>query len=131
MKSQTIDEYNQTLAKEFSAIANRLKNLIDTSLLDTENKLWHGHPVWFINSNPIVGYSLQKKGVRLMFWSGADFEEPKLQPGTGKFKDASVFYNSVDEISPNDIKNWCQKAIGIQYNYRDIIKNKGQLERIN
>ncbi|MFM7857164.1 MAG: hypothetical protein ACKO96_35905, partial [Flammeovirgaceae bacterium] len=43
-----------------------------------ENKIWHSHPVWFLDGNPIVGYSKQKKGIRLMFWSGADFDEQHL-----------------------------------------------------
>lgn len=21
-----------------------------------ENKIWHGHPIWFLDGNPIVGY---------------------------------------------------------------------------
>jgi hypothetical protein len=50
--------------------------------------------VWFLDGNPTVGYSRQKAGIRLMFWSGADFEEENLKPGTGKFKDASIIYTS-------------------------------------
>jgi hypothetical protein len=52
------------------------------------------HPVWFLEGNPIVGYSRLKAGIRLMFWSGASFDEDKLKPGTGKFRDASILYTS-------------------------------------
>jgi hypothetical protein len=133
MKStaKTIDEYNQQLPEEFGALSDKLQTLINTELPQATHKLWHGHPVWFLDNNPTVGYSLQKGGVRLMFWSGADFDEPELQPGTGKFKDASVFYNSLDEIDSHKIKVWCQKAQKIQYNYRDIIRNKGELRPLN
>jgi hypothetical protein len=133
MKStaRTIDEYNQQLPEEFGALSDKLQNLINTELPQATYKLWHGHPVWFLDNNPTVGYSLQKKGVRLMFWSGADFDEPELQPGTGKFKDASVFYNSLEEIDPHEVKRWCEKAQKIQYNYRNIIRNKGELRPLN
>jgi hypothetical protein len=70
-------------------ICTLLVSLIDQHLPEAESKIWHRHPVWFLDSNPIVGYSRQKAGIRLMFWSGADFGEAGLEPGTGKFKDAS------------------------------------------
>ena len=71
---------------------------IDRHLSGTENKIWHGHPVWLLDGNPTVGYSEQKPGIRLMFWSGADFEEPGLNVVGQTFKDASVFYNEASEI---------------------------------
>jgi len=40
-----------------------------------------------------------KAGIRLMFWSGASFDEDGLKPGTGKFKDASITYTSSDQIT--------------------------------
>ena len=110
-------------------ICTTLASLIDSSL--KESKIWHSHPVWFIDGNPIVGYSKQKPGIRLMFWSGADFEEEKLIPGTGKFKDASVFYTSVSQINEKEIKRWLKKAKHIQWDYKNLIKRKGKLEKIN
>ena len=95
-------EYNNKQTTPYNEICTTLANLIDAALI--ESKIWHAHPVWFIDGNPVVGYSKQKPGIRLMFWSGADFEEEKLIPGTGKFKDASVFYTSPDQIKPNEIK---------------------------
>ena len=81
--------YNQSQSPADAAICQLLAELIDANLPKAENKIWHAHPVWFLDGNPIVGYSKQKAGIRLMFWSGADFEEETLEPGTGKFKDAS------------------------------------------
>ncbi len=99
-------------------------------MINSENKIWHAHPVWFLDGNPIVGYSKQKKGIRLMFWSGADFEEENLSVRDGKFKDASIFYNSINEINPIDIKRWLEKSAQIQWDYKNIIKRKGKLERL-
>lgn len=104
--------------------------LIDTELPEAENKVWHAHPVWFLESNPIVGYSKQKNGIRLMFWSGADFEEEDLSIRGKKFKDASIFYNNVTEIDINDLKRWLKKSREIQWDYKNIVKRKGQLERL-
>jgi hypothetical protein len=73
--NQAIKTYNGTLADSYQAICNLLATTIDAVLKEAENKIWHAHPVWFIDGNPIVGYSKEKAGIRLMFWSGADFED--------------------------------------------------------
>jgi hypothetical protein len=122
--------YNNSQLKEDKDICNLLAETISENLPVAENKIWHAHPVWFLEGNPIVGYSKQKKGIRLMFWSGLDFDEDKLQQGTGKFKDASVFYNSVDEINKTDLKRWLKKGKKIQWDYKNIVKRKGKLERL-
>jgi hypothetical protein len=70
-------------------ICFELQDLIDTNLNFTESKIWHAHPVWFINGNPIVGFSKLKYHVRLMFWSGQSFDEEMLTYRGDKFKDAS------------------------------------------
>lgn len=128
---RTVQNYHAALSTEYLSVCNKLHDIISQHLAEAENKVWHGHPVWFINGNPIVGYSVQKAGVRLMFWSGADFDEPKLLPGTGKFKDASVFYNAIDEIDAYDIERWLEKSVQIQWDYKNIVKRKGTLERIS
>ena len=123
-----IEEYNQLL--EEVDLCNKLATLIDKHLKNAENKIWHSHPVWFLEGNPIVGYSKQKKGIRLMFWSGADFDEENLKVRDGKFKDASIFYNSEEEIKTTDIKRWLEKSMEIQWDYKNIVKRKGKLERL-
>lgn len=125
-----IQLYHEKLSDSDQKIALLLAKTIDKELPDAENKIWHSHPVWFLAGNPIVGYSKQKVGIRLMFWSGADFEEEKLKAGTGKFKDASVFYNSVDEIEVGELRNWLRKSREIQWDYKNIVKKKGLLERL-
>jgi len=111
-------------------ICDQLANVIDTHLSFTERKIWHAHPVWFIHGNPIVGFSKQKPGIRLMFWSGADFEENVLSVRGTKFKDASVFYNTLAEVDVEAMKRWLQKATTIQWDYKNIVKRKGVLERL-
>lgn len=103
---------------------------INNELIEAENKIWHSHPVWFINGNPIVGFSIQKKGVRLMFWSGLDFEDEKLNVLGGKFKDASIFYNHISELNLFDLNNWLKKSREIRWDYKNIVKRKGKLEKI-
>mgnify|MGYP003578734435 CR=1 FL=1 len=105
-----IKTYNDNLSVEEREICNQLSVIIESELAEGESKLWHAHPVWFLAGNPIVGYSKQKAGIRLMFWSGADFEEEDLNVRGEKFKDASRFYNDVAEINPEDVKRWQQKS---------------------
>ncbi|MCS3554908.1 MULTISPECIES: DUF1801 domain-containing protein [unclassified Sphingobacterium] len=122
--------YNSQLNQEDQAICDMLAEEISQHLPDAENKIWHAHPVWFIEKNPIVGYSRQKAGIRLMFWSGSDFEEEKLKIIGAKFKDASIYYNSISQIDKNDLKRWLEKSMKIQWDYKNIIKRKGILIRL-
>lgn len=126
----TIKEYNNKQTAGDKAICNLLQAEINKHLSKAESKIWHAHPVWFLDENPIVGYSKLKSGVRLMFWSGASFEEIKLQRGTGKFKDASKTYTSKDEVNVKDIKRWLRKGVEIQWDYKNVVKRKGVLERL-
>ena len=111
-------------------ICEALAKTICEQLPEAESKIWHGHPVWLLDGNPTVGYSKQKAGIRLMFWSGVSFEEDKLQPGTGKFKDASIFYTRADQIKKTDMKRWIKKSKSIQWDYKNIAKRKGNLVRL-
>lgn len=125
-----IISYNEMQAKTDQQICNLLATEIDSALPDAENKIWHKHPVWFLKDNPIVGYSKQKAGIRLMFWSGADFEEEALNVRGVKFKDASIFYTNISQINTNDLQRWLQKSRDIQWDYKNIVKRKGILERL-
>jgi len=122
--------YNSQLTEAGKEICSLLAQAIDNELNEAESKIWHAHPVWFLDGNPIVGYSKQKKGIRLMFWSGAGFDEEGLNIKGGKFKDASVFYHDVSEINTKNLNGWLQKSRQIQWDYKNIIKRKGKLERL-
>jgi len=125
-----IQAYNDRQTTDGKKICDLLASTIDKELNEAENKIWHAHPVWFLDGNPIVGYSKQKAGWRLMFWSGADFEEEKLNVIGKKFKDASVFYSTVEQINTKDLARWLKKSRDIQWDYKNIVKRKGKLERL-
>ena len=125
-----IQNYNQQFSSDDREIVEKLVKIINENLPEAENKIWHSHPVWFLEGNPIVGYSKQKAGMRLMLWSGKSFEDEKLNILGGKFQDASIFFNSVEEINENDLKKWLQKSREIQWDYKNIVKRKGQLLRL-
>lgn len=122
--------YNNAKSANDKAICNLLATIINTELNEAECKIWHAHPVWFLNGNPIVGYSKQKAGIRLMFWSGNDFNEADLNVTGKKFKDASKFYNNLEEINKDDLNRWLQKAREIQWDYKNIVKRKGELVKL-
>lgn len=130
MKSTTIPEFHAARSAEDRAICDILRAAIDQALPDADSTLWHAHPVWFLDGNPVVGYSKLKDCIRLMFWSGADFEEAALKPGTGKFKDASIRYTNTASIDTDDLMRWLTKSRQIQWDYRDIVRRKGRLERL-
>jgi hypothetical protein len=126
----TIQNYNELQTSTDKEICTLLAGTIDATLPKAESKIWHAHPVWFLDGNPIVGYSKQKAGIRLMFWSGADFDEAMLNVLGKKFKDASVFYTSAEKINVKELKKCLKKSINIQWDYKNIVKRKGQLERL-
>ena len=128
--NKEVKAYNDKQTSDDKEVCDLLATIIDSELTEAECKIWHAHPVWFLDGNPIVGYSKQKAGIRLMFWSGADFEEEDLSVRGEKFKDASVFYNNFSEMKANDLKRWLKKSREIQWDYKNIVKRKGRLERL-
>lgn len=128
--NKEIEQYNKNQSTTDKVICDLLAQTIDNELTEAESKIWHSHPVWFLDGNPTVGYSKQKKGIRLMFWSGADFDEKNLNVLGEKFKDASIFYNNVTDINTDDLTRWLKKSREIQWDYKNLVKRKGKLERL-
>src|SRR5512139_2437568 len=124
-----IKAYHKSFSKEEQAICTKLYKEIDSNLKGAENKIWHAHPVWFLDGNPIVGYSKLKDSVRLLFWSGQSFDEEALQK-EGSFKAADIRYTSADQINKKDLTRWLKKSRDIQWDYKNIIKRKGKLVRL-
>jgi uncharacterized protein YdhG (YjbR/CyaY superfamily) len=128
---KSIQTYHDSQLEEDKEICELLYQEICKHLPEAEHKIWHAHPVWFLDGNPIVGYSKLKAGLQLLFWSGVSFEEERLVPGkSGKFKDASVTYTSIKEINTKDLKRWLNKSKEIQWDYKNSVKRKGVLERL-
>lgn len=129
MTSPDITAYDQALAAQDRAICELLAREIDRALPEAQHKVWHAHPVWFLDGNPVVGYSKLKDGVRLLFWSGQSFDEPGLKP-EGTFKAAEARYRSADEVDVQDLARWLAKARDIQWDYKNLVRHKGRLERL-
>ena len=128
MKAE-IKAYNGNQSVSDKKICDLLARTIDMELTEAESKIWHAHPVWFLEGNPVVGYSKLKDSVRLLFWSGQSFDEPMLSK-EGKFKAAEFRFTSVDEVDTEDVARWLKIAREIQWDYKNIVKRKGQLERL-
>ena len=127
--NKDIEAYNHKQTTEDREICDILSEEISRNLPEAENKIWHAHPVWFLDGNPIVGYSKLKGSVRLLFWSGQSFEEDALQK-EGSFKAAEIRYTSAKQINRIDLKQWLEKSRQIQWDYKNIVKRKGVLERL-
>lgn len=127
--SDAIDSYHQKLSAGDQLICAKLRACIDAALPDAESKIWHAHPVWFLDGNPVAGYSRLKDGIRLLFWSGQGFGEPGLK-SEGKFKAAEARYTDVAQIDDSALNRWLGKARNIQWDYKNIVKRKGVLERL-
>ena len=128
MKAE-IRDYNNAQAVSDKKTCDLLAAEISRHLPEAENKIWHGHPVWFLDGNPVAGYSKLKDSVRLMFWSGQSFGEEKLIP-EGSFRAAEVRYTSPDQVNTEDLNRWLEKSRNIQWDYKNLVKRKGRLERL-
>lgn len=127
--NQEIQAYNDSQSVEDKKICDILSSQINDFLHEAESKIWHRHPVWFLDGNPVTGYSKLKDAVRLLFWSGQSFDETGLQ-NEGSFKAAEARYTNADQINLDDLKRWLDKARNIQWDYKNIVKRKGVLIRL-
>lgn len=126
---QEIHDYHLGLAPVDRAICELLAREIEAALPDAVSKIWHRHPVWFLDGNPIVGYSGLKAYMRLLFWSGRSFSQAGLIP-EGTFKAAEARYNTVEDVDVAALRGWLEEARTVQWDYKNLIKRKGRLERI-
>lgn len=121
--------YNDKLESVEKNICDALAAEINKGLPEAKNKIWHAHPVWFLDGNPIVGYSKLKNCIRLLFWSGQSFNDPSLQ-NEGSFKAAEIRYTDINQVNTQNLQNLLVKARAIQWDYKNIVKRKGVLERL-
>lgn len=126
---KNISSYNNAQAAGDRIICKLLGNEIDTILKKAESKIWHGHPVWFLDGNPTVGYHKLKDSVRILFWSGQSFDEKELQK-EGSFKAAEARYTKADQVNVKDLRRWLKKAAKIQWDYKNIVKRRGKLVKL-
>lgn len=126
--SPDVLEYNAAQISEHDAVCTDLSKLFSRSLPTAESKVWHGHPVWFIDGNPIAGYSIKKSGVQVLFWSGQSFKTAGLKP-LGKFKAAAFDVAKADAKTKALLKDWLVEALTIQWDYANVVK-KRSLEKL-
>jgi hypothetical protein len=124
-----ISTYNAAQVTADQNICDLLAQEICKHLPEADNKIWHSHPVWFLDGNPVAGYSKLKGGVRLLFWSGQTFDEVGLK-NEGSFKAAEARFTAVEQVNVQDLVRWLGKARDIQWDYKNIVKRKGKLERL-
>jgi hypothetical protein len=121
--SSDIEQYNNDVRAEETAICKWLYSEICKFLPESEAKIWHGHPVWFLSGNPVVGYSSQKAGIQVLFWSGQSFITPGLTK-VGKYQAAGVTPKSVDQLETLPMSSWLSECQAIQWDYANLPKRK-------
>jgi hypothetical protein len=129
IKPQTISDYNALQNQDDREICAALRASIDNALPEAESKIWHAHPVWFLAGNPVAGYSKLIGCIRLLFWSGQSFTTPGLAK-EGTFKAAEKRYTSIDQIDGPQLRAWLAEARTIQWDYKNIVKRRGVLDRL-
>ena len=118
-----ITEYDHALPEGLRAIAATLQSHIEAALPSAAGKVWHGHPVWFLDENPIVGYSESRDGIQLLFWSGQSFPTADLSP-VGKFQAAEARYSAGSDVDTAALGAWLAESSAIQWDYQNLPKNR-------
>jgi hypothetical protein len=126
--SQDILDYQGKLSADEAVIGAALIKLISKTLPMAEGKVWHGHPVWFMDGNPVVGFSLKKAGIEVLFWSGQSFKLDGLR-AIGKFKAAGVAIPTLKDLNKKAINAWLSEALAIQWDYANLPKNRSLEKR--
>lgn len=122
----SVAEYNEQLAPEVRDHAEQLTKLFTKQVPQAEAKVWHGHPVWFIEGNPVFGYSLKKAGLEVLFWSGKSFKKSGLK-SIGKYQAAGISISTKSDVEA--LKDWLQEAVAIQWDYKNLPKKRA-LEKL-
>ena len=117
----SVSEYNEQIAPEFRSLAEQLTKSFKKQVPQAEAKVWHGHPVWFIEGNPVFGYSLKKTGLEVLFWSGKSFKKAGLKP-IGKFQAAGCSIASKADVEA--LNDWLLEAVAIQWDYKNLPKKR-------
>lgn len=125
-----IEAYIQGLDDSAASLAIELSNKFNQALPDSEAKVWHGHPVWFLDGNPIVGFSLKKAGFEVLFWSGKSFKVDGLKP-VGKYQAASLPISTSDDVESVKLDTALLESIAVQWDYKNLVKNRGELVKLN
>jgi hypothetical protein len=128
MHTQTA-EYNAAQSPEDQETCGLLAKEMTNALPEAENKVWHAHPVWFLDGNPVVGYSKLKGCIRLLFWSGQSFATQGLSP-EGKFKAAEARFATANQVDLRLLRTWLSECRTVQWDYKNIVKRRGVLERL-
>lgn len=123
-----IADYIEAQDANSKQLCQALTDVIGSVLSKAEGKVWHGHPVWFLAGNPIVGISRKKAGVELLFWSGQSFENSGLV-AIGKYKAAGKLYESLEHLKITQVKSWLKESKTVQWDYANLPK-KRKLEKL-
>jgi hypothetical protein len=107
--ADAIAAYSRAQPDALRSMCDALRKLIDAAMPKATSKVWHGSPVWFIDDNPVVGYSASKNAVTLLFWNGQAFDERGLEP-IGKYGAAQAKFTDTAEIDATVVRRWLKKA---------------------
>ena len=124
-----IRRYVSLQTGEAKKICTLLFKEFTVGLKGAESKMWHGSPVWFYDGNPVAAFTKLKDSVQVLFWSGQSFDEPGLTK-EGSFKAAEKRYQTVGQVKVGELRRWLKKAKTIQWDYKNIVKNRGKVTRI-
>jgi hypothetical protein len=97
-----ISNYKNSFDESQRLVLELLRNLLDAKLGSENSRVWHGAPVWFVGENPVAGYSVNSRGVCLLFWNGQNFKNHDLHK-VGKFFAAEKRYSDVSEVDEAEI----------------------------
>ena len=107
----TIEEYIAGLEPPNDVIAEALRAHIDTGLPEADSKVWHGHPVWMINDQPVAGFKAYPSSVTFMLWRGQSVnDDTETLQASGSADMATLKIADTDGFDGEALDDWLRQA---------------------
>jgi hypothetical protein len=108
----TIDTYIAALGAPVAAIAADLRELLDARLGADIGTIWHGHPVWKDDRQPVAGFKAYSSYVTFMIWNGRAVDDPSGRLAMSGSGMGSVKLREPADVDVATFGGWLRQAVG-------------------
>lgn len=116
-----ISSYNKAQKKSQLEVLELLQRELDKVLGSENAKVWHGAPVWFVGENPVAGYSINSRGICLLFWNGQNFLDADLIP-VGKYFAAEKRYQRIEDVVIPELRKLIKQSKDRVWDSKSFLK---------
>lgn len=116
MPAATITEYIDSLSDPLNSVARTLRDHLDAALPTATGQIWHGHPVWMVDSTPIAGFKTYQDYITFMLWRGQAIDSAGALTATGAGEMATLKVARAAEVHGPALRTWLTQANNLAVN---------------